>query len=380
MASGSSTRTDSDTRAAEANADGTTNRKPVRLALLAAPGLAYDFAVDLGRALPDLLAERFGNVDWEVTVDQEPMAAATTGDVDLVEIVRRRMLEAGWDLVICLTDSPVLIGRRPVVAHASVAHGVGLISVPALGAVALEARLRTAVLRLVERLLGEERRGRPRERRRRHARMRRRLDEIASPIGEVQAQEEGTIRFVTAVVRGNLRLLVGMVRANRPWRVVVGLSRALIAALGVGAFGIVSPGVWLVADGLGWARLVAVCVASVVVTCAALITVHRLWERSPSPAARERVTLFNLATTLTVAIGVVTQFAALLAIAAVCMVAVVAPGVLRDQLGHAVDAAAYLKVALLISTLAAIGGALGAAVESDRAVRAAAYGYRADEE
>ncbi|MEA2249223.1 MAG: hypothetical protein QOH46_3752, partial [Solirubrobacteraceae bacterium] len=318
---------------------------------------------------------------WEVTVDHEPMAAATTADVDLVEIVRRRMLEAGWDLVICLTDSPVLIGRRPVVAHASVAHGVGLISVPALGAVALETRLRTAVLRLVERLLGEERRGRrPHERRRRHARMRGRLDELASPIGEVQAQEGGTIRFVTEVVRGNLRLLVGMVRANRPWRVVVGLSRALIAALGAGAFGIVSPGVWLVADGLGWARIVAVCVASVVVTCIALMTVHRLWERSPSPAARERVTLFNLATTLTVAVGVVTQFVALLAIAAVCMVAVVAPGVLRDQLGRPVDAAVYLKVALLISTLATIGGALGAALESDRAVRTAAYGYRADED
>ncbi len=158
----------------------------------------------------------------------------------------------------------MLVGRRPVVAHAGVTHGVGLISVPALGAVALDTRLRTAVLRLVERLLGERgKKARPRQRRRRRARIRRRLDELSSPVGEVQAQEGGTIRFVTAVVRGNLRLLVGMVRANGPWRLVVGLSRAIIAALGAGASGLVSPGVWLVAEGL---RLIALCLASVVAT------------------------------------------------------------------------------------------------------------------
>jgi stage V sporulation protein SpoVS len=127
----------------------------VRPALLAAPGHAHDLAVELARDLPDLLAERFVEVDRDVTVEEEPTAAATTRDIDLVDVARRRLLENGWDLVIWVTDLPVLVGRRPVVAHASVTDGVGLISVPALGAVALETRLRTAVPRLVERLLGE---------------------------------------------------------------------------------------------------------------------------------------------------------------------------------------------------------------------------------
>ncbi len=76
----------------------------VRLVLLAAPGPAHDLAVELARDLPDLLAERLGEIDWDVTVEEEPMAAATTRDVDLVDVARRRLLENDWDLVICVTD------------------------------------------------------------------------------------------------------------------------------------------------------------------------------------------------------------------------------------------------------------------------------------
>jgi hypothetical protein len=58
--------------------------------------------------------------------------------------------------------------------------------------------------------------------------------------------------------------------------------------------------------------------------------------------------------------------------------AVIPPAVFEMQLHHAVGVWDYLKLARLVSSLATIGGALGAAVESDRAVREAAYGYRDD--
>jgi uncharacterized membrane protein len=362
-------------------------REAVVVGLVAAPGLAHDLARRVADDVEAALRRRFPEVAWRVEVRREPLAAASQTDVDLVEVARRRMLAEGWKLAICLTDLPLLVGSRPVTAHASVTHGVGLVSVPALGAVALEARVREAVLRLVDGLLGErldddaaDGGRRPgRERRRRRERIRERLEELASPVGRADVEEGRTVRFVTAVVRGNLRLLVGMVRANRPWRLVAGLSRALVAALGVDIFAVASPGVWKISAGMTFARLLAICLASLVITCVSLIVAHSLWEDAPNPHARDRVVLFNLATCLTVALGVLSLYLALFAINVVAGEVLIAPGVLRGQLGGPVDLGTYLQLAWLVSSLATLGGALGAALENDRAVRAAAYGRHADE-
>jgi uncharacterized membrane protein len=365
---------DSDSR------EGESARKPLIVGLLTAPGLAHKVAVRLARRLSSTLGERFPGFEWQTAVKEEGLAGASpsASRVDLVQISRRRMLEEGWDFVICLTDLPLHLGRRPVTAHASVALGVGLVSVPALGAVDLENRVRQAVLRLIDGLLDERTDHRPKERgarRRRVVRMRRHLHLMSSPVGYADVGDDRTIRFVTAVGRGNFRLLVGMVRANRPWLLISGLSRALVGALGTTAFGLASTGVWKLADGMGWARLVALCLGSLFLTCLSLIVVHELWERSPGPEARERVVLFNLATTITITLGVLTLYVALLVVIAAAAATLIAPGVLESELHHSVDAGDYLRLAWVVTSLATLGGALGAAVESDEAVRAAAYGY-----
>ena len=55
------------------------------------------------------------------------------------------------------------------------------------------------------------------------------------------------------------------------------------------------------------------------------------------------------------------------------------PPVFSAEIHHAAGLGDYLRLAWLVTTLGTIGGALGAAVESDRAVREAAYGYRPEE-
>jgi uncharacterized membrane protein len=318
-------------------------------------------------------------VRWAAELGESGPAEPSANSRDLVEAVRRQLLERDWDLGIGLTNLPLRAGRRPVSAHANATHHVGLVSIPALGAVRRERRLKEAVARVVDGLLGEAVSGPAAAGGgARNARMAARLRELGSPIGRAKVRDDGTIRFVGAVLRGNLRLLVGMVRANEPSRIITRLSRALVAALGTGAFALATADVWVLATGMGWPRLIALALASVVVTCLALVLAHGLWERAHDPVARERVVLFNLATVATVALGVLALWGALFAGSAIGGVGLIPPGIFEDQLGRSVGVGEYLKLFVLIATLATIGGALGSMIESDLAVRDAAYTSQPD--
>ena len=95
---------------------------------------------------------------------------------------------------------------------------------------------------------------------------------------------------------------------------------------------------------------------------------------------RKQVILFNVATVITVLIGVMVLYVALYLLALVAAYWFVVPQIWRDQVGHPASLRDYFELAWLTSSLAMIGGALGAALEPDEAVRAAAYVQHSDEE
>src|SRR4051812_18420372 len=170
----------------------------------------------LSAELAELLSSRVDHrVRWEVRGDWGSVAPRRDGGLDaLLDDLAERREAAGWDIAICLTDLPLHVSRLPLVAHYSLRRRAGLISLPALGLGQLRAA-RAAVLGLVEGLavarvddgsrLWEERVGG--------------LVEGVAPVRRVVDQaDDGEIGFVSSHVTGSLRLLAGMVRANRPGR------------------------------------------------------------------------------------------------------------------------------------------------------------------
>jgi hypothetical protein len=329
--------------------------------LLATEGLPAELADDIADELPEKLSARRPDVEWRVELDRRPPTPRATNESELIRTAHRLRLRQGWDLAICLTDLPLRARRRPVTAYVSHTHRVGVVSVPALGAVAVERRVRDSVLRLVEALIQG------------------RTDDLGSSLGQTEVRGQGTVRFASAAVGRNLRLLFGMVRANAPARVILRLSRALITALGTAAIATANISVWQLADGMTWPRLVVLTLASTVTTVLALILAHGLWERTDDPEAREQIVLFNVTTAVTLTLGVLALSGALFAINAAAGSALIPAGVLEKQLGHGSGVDDYLRLAWLVTTLATIGGALGSIAESDDAVREATYRYQPDE-
>jgi hypothetical protein len=355
------------------------DRDELVLGLLAAPELPTEVAEALAEDLPGLLADRVTDaVSWRVPVRTDPAVADMGHGVEAIDLARARLLREGWDMAVCITDAPLRIGTRPVVADASATHGVALISLPALGAVQTRRRARDAVIRLVDGLVGESLELGERGPRRR-ARVSHRIVSLAAPIRAVEPPDDDVdLRFVAAVVRGNLRLLAGMVRANRPWRLIVRLSRALAAAAAAVVFALVTADLWVLADALNWVRLLVLTVVSIGATIVWLIVAHRLWETREGRGSRQQTVLFNAATTLTLLLGVASLYAALFALTIGAAAVAIDAGVLGEALGHHAGVGDYAALAWMASSLATIAGGLGAGLESDEAVREAAYGYRVE--
>lgn len=234
-----------------------------------------DRAETLAEGLPRSLSERVDDrTAWRAEVCETEPADVSATPSELTASVRRRLLDRGWEMGIGLTALPLRVGRRPVATTASATHGVGLVSIPALGAVRVDERLHEAAVDVVSGLLGEGAGDGPDDGR--DERLRTRSAELAAGLPAGAAKRHGSVRFTRLAVSNNLRLLGGMIRANRPARVMARLSRSATAALGTGAYALSSSSIWSLAHESTWPRLVAVGALSMLMILASLVIAHGL--------------------------------------------------------------------------------------------------------
>jgi hypothetical protein len=349
------------------------------LGLVGDPGAAAALARELADTeLHCELDKRLPGARWCVEVMEGRLVQPPATDAEIVKAARKTLLDKGWDVVICLTDLPLHVEQRPVVAHANPVRNVAIVSVPALGAMGARHRIRETIVRLLVRLIAgsaelHSGKGHGLGRSVRRVTVQRVRQLGTDPVDEA-------FFYTARVLTGNLTLISGMVAANQPWRLSLRLSRALTGAVAAGVFGLVTADIWRLSDAFGWLRLAGTALVSIGATVITLIVGAELWEPMVARRARQQVVLFNIVTTITVLIGVSVLYAALYALALVASFWFVMPEVWVVQVGHPASLRDYFELAWLISSLAMIGGALGAALESDDAVRAAAYVQRSDEE
>ena len=111
----------------------TPERAQIAVGLLAAPGLPAEVAESLAPELSTRLNELYPEVKWAVPLEIDGLVVPPASTTELIDAAHERLLGQDWELALSLTDLPLRVGRRTVVAHASPTHRVAVISLPGLG-------------------------------------------------------------------------------------------------------------------------------------------------------------------------------------------------------------------------------------------------------
>jgi len=365
--------------------------------LVPAPEMSAEMAEKVIDQLPELLANYVDDrLSWEVQLIVDPLIGAAEVSTDIIGSILEYKRHQKWDYAICITDLPIHTQGRFVIAETSMVHGVAMISLPAFGITAVRRRLSEAILQLVNELhhgSSEEDRARQEQRTEQsykvHESLRgkgawqllgRRLYEKLFPIRRVTRSGEGEsfdVRFIAdSWINGNLRILAGMVRANRPWTIFPAFKGVIAVAFATGAYGLVFPTLWNLSANYGWPRLVLLMGVSMVAMIAWIILAHSLWESIRNSPLPHLVRLYNTVTVLTLSAGVIFYYTILLGLFCFTVLVFIPANMLEEQLGQAASLFDYTALAWLATSVATIAGALGAGLEDEETVRNATYGYR----
>jgi len=321
--------------------------KPLQVGLVADPDMPTTLALRLSDLEPPSERHRPG---WDIEVVTESF---TVGCEDVDTAMERLGDEAGlhdWDLVVGLTERPLRDGDgRYLLVEADPKRQRAVLSLPALGGFRMHARARDALRTLVD--------------------------------GMTDRSMHDEQRVALPRIGGRWRLLLGMVIANRPWLLVPGLKSALVAALATGAVATINSTVWLLADSMSWWRLVVASFASITLVVAWLVIDGELWDRPDdgTSEARERSRLYNTSTLVTLTAGVLICYIALYVVNLAWAVFVLDPDLMGGYLNTSIGYGDIVVLAWFVASAATVGGGLGTGLESDEAIRAAAYSKREEE-
>lgn len=272
------------------------------------------------------------------------------------EAIRARY---GWDRFVYITDMPMTADGDPVAAQVvGEAGDAAIVSLPAFG-------FRLGRQNLAERVRAFGQSGQWSGAGRK-----------ASPSHVDGADEHADATFVTGQ---RARFVGGMVRTNRPGRMLTALASCLAVTVATGGFGIFYGSVWQMAHALSPQRLALVSVVAIMVLSTWLVIYNGMWHRVSHQTSRQRARLDNASTGLTVLVTVLMMFAVTFCGMAALTVAVIPPDYLTEQLGEAVGWRDYVDIAWFTTSLGIMGGALGSNFDGSAKVRRATFSDRENE-
>ncbi|HIW96426.1 MAG TPA: hypothetical protein H9867_08125 [Candidatus Corynebacterium gallistercoris] len=335
---------------------------PEKIGLLADRGLPEARVKSLFKELQEASEKHVSGETPTLDFRTGTLPMDDSGSVRLADSAPGILRDYGWDRLVYVTDLP-LTTRRPVISQTVENGRATMLCLPAFGFLRAKEGLRQEMSRLVcgkPAGAGTKERG---------------VEEIEG--GDVEADS-------TRVIEGRgrtIRLLLGMIRANRPGKLIKVLSSCLATGVATGGFGIFYGSVWEMSYLIAPWRLVMITLLSISLLTFWLVYKNGLWnsglaDRDTDPTAWWRNRLDNAATAGTVLLSA-TGVYALIFISMLLVSATVVPIQFFENKVHAdITIIDYLTLAWFAASLGTLGGALGSSFDTDESVREATYNRR----
>ena len=343
-------------------ADGTTPA----IGLWADPGMPRRVAARIADDLAAQVSEAVG-APLRVEIAQGELPLSPDGTIPVLGRAPRLRHQHDWDYLVYLTDLPRYTEEgRPVLCETDVEEGVALISLPALGAARVRRRARRLAATLVA-ALHESRAADP--------------TAIAAASGgarvkQTRSEEGGVLLSAAEGPLTGARVLAGMLRSNRPGRLLPALTGCLAVAVAAGAFGIFYGTLATVADPLSIPRMLLISALVISLLTAWLILRNGLWSTRDDPSQMWRRHLDNASTVITVGASVVLLYLLVVLLMLIFAVTVLHTSYLRSEMMHPAGVGDYIGVAWLSASVGTLAGALGANFDDPESVREATYSQR----
>ena len=336
-----------------------------RIGIVADPGLPERRAKALFADLQAAAKDHHTGEPAELYLRIGSFPMSSRGTVELHDNTIEVLEKYRWDRLIYLTDLP-LSTRRPVISQCVQNGKATMLCLPAFGLLRAKLGLKQEMTRLVQGKMAGA--GVPEEN----------IDgyeDIAG--GDVRAD-------TTRVLEGRgrtLRLLLGMIRCNRPMALLRALSGSIALGVASGAFGVFFGSIWLMSSLMPIWRLILISMLAICGMTFWLIYNNSLWNPRSSKLHYDSVGWWrarwdNYATLVTVAISSLLMYLLLIGVLLLLAAAVVPVKYFSLQIGHPVELWNYLLLAWFAASLGMIAGALGSGFDSEEAIQQATYNRR----
>ncbi|WP_280771654.1 hypothetical protein [Salipaludibacillus daqingensis] len=376
------------------------SKETLSIGIVPAPEVASDISDKLSSDLTERLRYYVDdNYTWNVEVVVDSYIGAEEDAYLTMKHAKKIASEHNWDYTVAITDIPLFKDGEFLVAEVDDDEEMAQISFPALGIVPLYRRVRSSTLQLISEMhhgTNEDAREAVQERidnlpkakkKNLHSTNSRELIKRGSqkkilPIDRVVTDDDDdtAVRYIARPKsNGYFRVGTGMVRANNPLQVIRTFKSVVAIAFATGAYALIFPTVWLLADAYELERGITLMVVSYCAMTTWIILAHNLWEKkNDSPDKPSLVRLHNLSTLFTIGLGVAVYYVVLFICFLVAVFLFIPPDLLESEngIGREAGLGYYIYLSWLITSLATVIGAIGAGLEDEETVLKGTYGYR----